>query len=91
MAEGIILFDNIIGNKGDIFDVKGDLFDYELSYYIFLLNFVSLNIFGSGYFGRFIIKLIKYKCKCRGFVNLRLPLFFGRMRYYKIAMRYSII
>ena len=81
--ESIILFNNIIGNKGDIFDIKSDLFNCEFSYYIFLLNFISLNAFGNSYFRRFIIRLVKYRRRRRGFINLRLPFFLRRIRYYK--------
>ena len=89
MAKGVILFNNIIGGKGNIFDIENDLFDCEFGQYILLLNFVNLNAFGSGYFKRFIIRRVKYKY--RRFINLRLLFFFGRIRYYKIAIQYSII
>ena len=81
MAKGIVLFNNIIGSKGDIFNIKSDLFDCEFNRYILFLYFINLNIFGSSYFKQFIVRRVKYKRK--GFIDLRLPFFFGRIRYYK--------
>ena len=72
--------------KGNIFDIKNNLFDYEFNRYIFLLNFINLNILGSNYFKQFIIRRVKYKRK--GFIDLQLLFFFGRIRYRK---NYNII
>ena len=83
-AKSIILFDNIIGGKGDIFDIKNDLFDREFNRYIFLLSFVGLNVLSNSYFRRLITKRIKRKR--RGFIDLRLPLFFKRIRYRKTTI-----
>ena len=90
-AEGVILFNNIIGGKGDIFDVESDLFDREFNRYILFLNFVNLNTFGNNYFKQFNTKRVKYKYK--RFIDLQLFFFFGRIYYRKNynTIRYNSI